>query len=603
MISYSGRFSSEIGRSVDVIQIYHPELSRLDIELKDNSNGELTVANIGGSWQISAGTHAAFLRGIGHALAGCAVNEKSSFEKLGIMLDCSRNKVHKVSFIKSYLCKLALAGYNFAMLYTEDTYTLEDEPLFGYMRGAYTLEEIREIDDFADRLGIELTACIQTLGHLAQILQYRQYTPCRDTAHVMMAEAPETFALIRKMLAFWKTALRSRRIHIGMDETRDLGRGRYLDIHRNYVDGYTLFSAHLTRMDELCREVGLQPIIWSDMFFRLGNPSWVYYDPETVVPPEVKAAIPQSVQLCYWDYYHDDAGFYENYIRKHRELGSEPLLGSGVWTWSRVWYDHPKTILTALPGIHAGIKSGLKEIFFTMWGDNGAYCLFESALAGLEMCAGAAYGSAADDTALYTSRCRVICGFDYRLYTAVSDIYTGKDDFVLPEWIFWDDPLQGQYITACRNRIPEDFEAFAGSIEKNIRLLDQEDRNDDALNTLSALYRCISAKIALYDALNQAYSAKDSAALRDIAEKLIPETVKVCQYYGKLFRDNWLKNAKPFGLEVMQRRAAGMIDRLNETGLRINEYLDGKVSAIEEVESRLASTVTEGNPFTACWIS
>ena len=142
-----------------------------------------------------------------------------------------------------------------------------------------------------------------------------------------------------------------------------------------------------------------------------------------------------------------------------------------------------------------------------------------------------------------------------------------------------------------------------GVLKKNIRLLDQKDRNDDALNTLSALYRCISAKIALYDALNQAYSAKDSAALRDIAEKLIPETVKVCQHYGKLFRDNWLKNAKPFGLEVMQRRAAGMIDRLNETGLRINEYLDGKVSAIEEVESRLASTVTEGNPFTACWIS
>ena len=603
MILYSGKFQTEIKRSAELLKSYYPELDSLDLCLQDSGCGCLSVRKTDSRWEIKAGSQAAFLRGFGHALADSEVEENASFEKLGIMLDCSRNKVHKIDFIKKFFCKIALMGYNFAMLYTEDVYVLEDEPLFGYMRGAFTAQEIRELDDFAFALGIELTACIQTLGHLAQILQYKEYLKCRDTAHVMMPESPDTFALIDKMLCFWKKNLRSGRIHIGMDETRDLGRGRYLDINRKYVDGYTLFSSHLNKMNELCQKHGLRPIIWSDMFFRLGNPGWLYYDLETVIPEEVKAAIPENIQLCYWDYYHDDADFYGNYISKHRNLGYEPLLGSGVWTWSRIWYDHKKTVLTALPGIAAGIKTGLKEIFFTMWGDNGGYCLYESALAGLEMCAGTAYGSDPEQHDLYAARCKKICGFDYQLYLDVSDIYDGKDNFILPEWIYWDDTLQGQYITACRNRLPQEFTVFYDKINKNILRLEQSGTGDDALLTLCAMYRCIKAKIDLFLNLNHAYSTENRAALKQISDEQLPEIISHCHQYCRLFRDNWLKNAKPFGLEVMQRRSAGMICRLDETRMRINEYLDGKTDAIDEIDVRLSSAVTEGNPFTACWIS
>lgn len=36
-------------------------------------------------------------------------------------------------------------GYNFVMLYTEDTYCLNDELFFGYMRGGYTLAELQDL--------------------------------------------------------------------------------------------------------------------------------------------------------------------------------------------------------------------------------------------------------------------------------------------------------------------------------------------------------------------------------------------------------------------------------------------------------------------------
>ena len=45
--------------------------------------------------------------------------------------------------------------------------------------------------------------------------------------------------------------------------------------------------------------------------------------------------------------------------------------------------------------------------------------------------------------------------------------------------------------------------------------------------------------------------------------------------------------AKPFGIERIQSRNAAQIARLQETALRIREFLSGEVERIEELECRL----------------
>ena len=40
-------------------------------------------------------------------------------------------------------------------LYTEDTFEVNNEPYFGYMRGRYTPEDIRIIDDYGYDYGYE----------------------------------------------------------------------------------------------------------------------------------------------------------------------------------------------------------------------------------------------------------------------------------------------------------------------------------------------------------------------------------------------------------------------------------------------------------------
>ena len=101
--------------------------------------------------------------------------KKSSFRSLGTMLDCSRNAVPNLETLKKWVNLTASLGFNTLLLYTEDTYELPDEPYFGYMRGRYTQQELRELDAYACAHGMTLIPCIQTLAHLYAIKRWPEY--------------------------------------------------------------------------------------------------------------------------------------------------------------------------------------------------------------------------------------------------------------------------------------------------------------------------------------------------------------------------------------------------------------------------------------------
>ncbi|GAA5981366.1 hypothetical protein JCM11641_005296 [Rhodosporidiobolus odoratus] len=129
-------------------------------------------------------------------------SEQCLFETVGVMIDCSRNGVLRVESVKYLLRFMALSGLNMLQLYCEDTYKIPGESFFGYFRGGYTDSELREIDDYAFSLGIEVIACIQTLGHLGQMLQWPKYAHLRDTAEVLLADSEETYQFIEKVPSF-----------------------------------------------------------------------------------------------------------------------------------------------------------------------------------------------------------------------------------------------------------------------------------------------------------------------------------------------------------------------------------------------------------------
>jgi len=131
---------------------------------------------------------------------------------LGVMVDCSRNAVMNVRAVKRLVDLLGLMGYDTLMLYTEDTYEVNNRPFFGYKRGRYSKEEIKEIDAYCISKGIELIPCIQTLAHLNCMFKWSN--ACRgmkDCDDILLIGEEKTYQLIRDMFSTVSECFSSKR--------------------------------------------------------------------------------------------------------------------------------------------------------------------------------------------------------------------------------------------------------------------------------------------------------------------------------------------------------------------------------------------------------
>ena len=540
------------------------------------------------------------LRGVGELLSAgsaetAAQSEKTEFESLGMMLDCSRNAVMKVEHFKKWLRRMALLGFNVGMLYTEDTYELPEEPYFGYCRGRYTADELRAIDTYARKLGIEMIGCVQGLAHLGQALKWGNvYGDISDTGDILLVGEEKTYALLEKKIKHFAEVYGSRRIKLGMDEAHDLGRGKYMDKH-GYRRAFDIFNEHMARLVAICEKYGLKPMIWSDMYFRMGSATKDYYDTDAVIPEDVKKEIPQDMQLIYWDYYHAEEEFYLDYIERHRALGLEPIMGSAVWTWVHLWHSWPLTLRNAEPCISACKKAKVKELYFYLWGDNGTACEFDSALGGLVYAAEKSYSMDFSEEKV-AAKVAAICGGDYEgsRLAGEMDIQLKPgdsiDQMILASCILWDDPLLGIYWKEIKLWPGDIWSDALDRYEKlATQLAEHQGKPDGAGDMAHALNlaKVLHMKLKLQFELDAAYAGRDMSALQSIAES-VPAMVELLEQWDRSFRRQWLRRNKPFGLEVIQIRNAGLIRRYQELQERLMALVAGDIDQIEELDETVS---------------
>ena len=549
-----------------------------------------------------AGAHSA--NDGGGRLEGFA--EASPFRMLGIMVDVSRNGVLRPEAVQRLLRLVALMGINTCMLYTEDTYELPGEPFFGYLRGRYSQETLRALDAYAAALGIEMIPCIQTLGHLEQILKWPRFWDYRDTASVLIAEEPHTYELVERMIEAASRPFRTRRIHVGMDEAWGIGTGRYRERHGERRP-FDILNAHLARVREICRRRGLRPMIWSDMYFRLGSKRHEYYDRESVIPEDVRRSIPGDVDLVYWDYYHVTSNFYEEWIDRHRELGTEPIMAGGVWTWNRLWATLPFSFTATEACMRACKRKGLREAFVTMWGDDGMECDVFSALPGIQFFAEHGYTEAETvDPELLRANFRGVCGpgaeLDDWVRASAVDAPPGVDDPATSranpsKWLLWQDPLLAVMDPLVEGQpLREHYEQLAAELaEAADRAAAAEGYGGRSLGRRlifpARLAQVLAIKSELRRRLAAAYRQGDRAALRRMAAVELPALRAAVERLWRTHRAMWMETYEPFGWEVIERRYGGLMARLATVSETLEAYLDGRVPRIPELEADLLPPV------------
>jgi hypothetical protein len=530
-------------------------------------------------------------RGLGVAMGGLltdgavpAREEASPFTDRSVMLDVSRNSVLRPATVSSLFARMALMGINGVWLYMEDTYEVPEEPMFGYFRGRYTADELRQIDDAGHALGIEVIPCIQTLGHLKEILQWPAYIELQDADGVLLADEPETYALLRRMITAATAPFRSNRVHLGMDEAHGIGTGAYARKH-GYRRAFDILNEHLEKVLGICRELDLKPMIWSDMYFRLGSPINGYYDRDSVIPPEIAAGIPADVQLVYWDYYHGEQDFYEEWIDRHRALGKEPVFSGGTWTWNRFWTQLPKSIAYTQLAMNAARNRGLKEVSVTLWGDDGAECDVYSALPGLQAFADNAYEGNSDNARL-AENFRGSCGGTLADWIAAAeiDIVPGADRPELPpanpgKWLLWHDPILGYLDVDIAAETADHYRGLGSRLSAAAR-----QPGDERLAFPAAVAAAVALKVELHTSLKARYRAADTAGVRDILDRLLPDLETAVRFLWATHRRMWLGNSKPFGWDVIERRYGGLLARLDGLSAILADWLADPSRPIDELD-------------------
>lgn len=567
--------------------------------------GDIRVLQQGERISIAFERDIHFFRGLGLLVEALSsgkdvnITETPQFDMLGAMIDVSRNGVMKTETVKDMLRKMAIMGLDTLMLYTEDTYEIPGRPYFGYMRGRYTQDELREYDQYAAKLGIEMIPCIQALAHLTQALKWNVMRDVRDTEDILLAEHDATYEFIEEMMKAASAPVRSKRIHIGMDEAHMLGLGRYLQ-KNGYKPRFDIMLNHLNHVVEMAKKLGLEPMIWSDMFFRLGSATGDYYDMKSVIPQDVPEKIPGNVELVYWDYYHYDRGFYKEWIKRHRALGTEPIFAGGCWTWTGFCTGYDRAYATTNAALSVCKEEGVKEVFTTLWYDNGAENNYYTALPALQYFAEHGYAAEVDndkfkDRFRFCNKASCQDFEDLELLNKVPG--APSQGTVNPsKYLLWQDPILGLFDSHVAGRpLGKHYSALAEKLQENGRHNPQWDFLFDFAANLS---RTLALKADIGVRMVDAYKIGDLDELGLIAQRDLPELLTRIQATRDAHRHQWFTTNKPFGWETIDIRYGGLYARVDSARWRLTEYIEGRVDSIPELEEPRLSFSGEENPGT-----
>lgn len=521
------------------------------------------------------------------------VFEDTHFSVLSAMVDTSRNGVPTVEKIFEFIDVMATMGYSMMMLYTEDTLTLEGRPYFGYMRGRYTCDELRAIDDYAYAYGIEVIPCLECYAHMNRYLIWPEAKPIKDTKTVMLAREEATFEFVEQLITTAASCFRSRRIHIGMDEAWDMGRGKFLDKH-GYVPPAQIFAEYMERLIAITRKHGLTPMMWSDMYWRVGGASYGGDPDNYMLPEEIVREIPEEVELIFWHY--GEQPFADDYmLRAHKATGHKTIYAGGLWGWIGHFPEHHYAMQTTHFALDCCRRNDVHEAMITIWTNDNAECDLFANIFGLSHFAERCYDADPSDEKL-KARFEACTGADYDAFLAMADYHNdftdetrfeGKPayhDRFLGKPLFWQDVMEGLYDTYLFARpMSGHYAAAAAKMKKVV----EENADSRWLYLYELAYRVLdylATKTLVAERLVPAYRAGDKQALAELATVLLPTLKEKTVAVHKAHRDAWMLGRNMIGWCNLDIRYAGVAARCDTAMLQLDRYLTGKDACITSLE-------------------
>ena len=514
------------------------------------------------------------------------IREKRHFQTLGFSLDLSRNGVIKVENIKKIIDYIALLGFNVLKLYMEDVFDIPEYPHFGYRRGKYSHKELKEIDDYAYSMGVEVIPSIQTLGHLEQYLRYRETREFRENQGVLLCGAEATYEFIEAAVKVMRKCFRTKRLIINCDEASGVGVSKILK-EKKYTSPYEIVTKHLEKIGEILKKYDFHPCVHGDLFY--GHLGEGYYDFKFSPKKEDVEKIP-DIDVIYWDYYHTGYDDYKTLLDGHRALNKKVIFMGGVWIWSGQLPNAEFTFDTMEPALRCCLDNNVSDVWAATFGDDGNETNIAFSLPSLIMFS--QYCFKGNECNLHDIKelSKKLLLLDIDKFLSLSSYHypwvnlLTKEEYIWPNYmgkkIFYADIL---YNTSGKSDFSDVLVAHKNAL-KNIKDMENDAVWGKYFKYAKNIFEITICKIEILQCIRKAYENKDYKYLEETSENSIPYLIKKYEELMEIHEEQWMNTYKPFGWEELEIRYAGVISRLKYAKKTIEKYLSKKILSIPELE-------------------
>jgi hexosaminidase len=277
----------------------------------------------------------------------------------GLDDDMSRLPITTLEFEKRMIRTIAAYKINLYSPYFEHTQQYASNPLMA-PPGSITAEEATELVAYAKLYHITIVPEQEAFGHLHNSMTWEQYQPLVETPHgaVLAPGQPGSIALITQMFTELAAMYPGPFLHIGADETVDLGLGQT----KADVDLRGLAPVYLDFLQQIV--TALKPL----------NRKILFWGDVAQDAPDLLKGLPQSFKdstiAIAWVYGPEPRG-YERFLTPFTKAGFETWVAPSVNNYRKVYPDNNIALTNIQRFTADGQRLGSTGQLNTIWNDDG----------------------------------------------------------------------------------------------------------------------------------------------------------------------------------------------------------------------------------------
>ncbi len=356
--------------------------------------------------------------------SGAFIIDYPSLMIRGVSDDISRGQAATIENLKKFIKELSHFKINhYYLVYFQDMFQFKNHPEIGKGRGAYSKEDMIELNDFAKQHFVELIPIFQTIGHWENILHHPDYWKYGEFpgSNSLNVANEEIYDLLDEMIGELSECFTSEYFHIAADESWDVGKAAGKD----YVDGIGIAQAylkHYKKIYDLVKKHGFKTIIvYHDILYK--------YE-------EVLSGLPKDMIIMYWKY---------NTKKKHKNLdrikgfGLPIIVSPSIMDYNRLFPSITKSEKNIIYLTQCGYEKGAIGEINSSWGDYKNKELRENRIYGFILSSEVAWNPIGEKDLQYLWKGIILHFFgryDSRIQTIIETFRKIQDEKLLNVWTF-----------------------------------------------------------------------------------------------------------------------------------------------------------------------